>query len=111
MLKVDYAKWGQTPENLRLLSVENDHPRTRERFLEHDALRAKKQGKNQHQKKFPTPPMFAMIPSHYGNYRQRPVHSQKDSPRKLAHLPCHPHDAGHMVCGLQCLESYQLPRA
>lgn len=33
MLKVDYAKWDQTPENLRLLSLEANHPRTRERFL------------------------------------------------------------------------------
>ena len=33
MLKVDCAKWEQTPENLRLLSLEASHARTRERFL------------------------------------------------------------------------------
>lgn len=33
MLKVDYARWGQTLEDLRNLSVNADHDRTRERFL------------------------------------------------------------------------------
>jgi len=33
MLKVNCAEWGQTPEDLRRLSLESAHPRTRERFL------------------------------------------------------------------------------
>ena len=33
MLRVDYARWGQTPDDLRRLAVETPHPRTRERFL------------------------------------------------------------------------------
>jgi transposase len=33
MLHVDYAQWGQTPEDLRRLATDASHPRTRERFL------------------------------------------------------------------------------
>ncbi len=33
MLKVDYARWGQSPEDLRHLSMSAVHERTRERFL------------------------------------------------------------------------------
>ena len=33
MLAVDYTQWSQTPEDLRVLSLEAKHPRTRERFL------------------------------------------------------------------------------
>lgn len=33
MVRPDTAKWGQTPADLRRLSVEAAHPRTRERFL------------------------------------------------------------------------------
>jgi transposase len=33
MLRVDTARWGQTPENLRHLAMSAPHPRTRERFL------------------------------------------------------------------------------
>lgn len=33
MLKVSYDKWGQSPEFLRDLAVNGDHPRTRERFF------------------------------------------------------------------------------
>lgn len=33
MLKVEYARWGQSPEDLRHLSVSAKHERTRERFL------------------------------------------------------------------------------
>lgn len=33
MLKVEYARWGQSPEELRDMSVSADHKRTRERFL------------------------------------------------------------------------------
>jgi transposase len=33
MLKVDHARWDQTPEDLRQLSVNAEHERTRERFL------------------------------------------------------------------------------
>jgi Winged helix-turn helix len=33
MLHVDYARWGQTPEDLRRLATGADHRRTRERFL------------------------------------------------------------------------------
>lgn len=33
MLKVDYARWGQTLEDLRDLSVSSGHERSRERFL------------------------------------------------------------------------------
>ena len=33
MLKVDYARWGQSPEDLRHLSMSAAHERTRERFL------------------------------------------------------------------------------
>jgi hypothetical protein len=32
MLRVDTARWNQTPDDLRRLSVEAPHPRTRERF-------------------------------------------------------------------------------
>ena len=33
MLRVDYARWGQTPEDLRQLAMGAAHQRTRERFL------------------------------------------------------------------------------
>jgi hypothetical protein len=33
MLRVDHARWGQTPEDLRQLATSAPHPRTRERFL------------------------------------------------------------------------------
>ena len=33
MLRVDCARWGQTPQDLRQLATAAPHPRTRERFL------------------------------------------------------------------------------
>ncbi|HZF97279.1 MAG TPA: hypothetical protein VEY92_03360, partial [Pseudoxanthomonas sp.] len=33
MLRVEYARWDQTPADLRELSMSASHPRTRERFL------------------------------------------------------------------------------
>src|SRR4051812_1213097 len=33
MLRVDYDRWGQTPEDLRQLATNAAHQRTRERFL------------------------------------------------------------------------------
>ena len=33
MLHVEYARWGQTPTDLRELAMSASHPRTRERFL------------------------------------------------------------------------------
>ena len=33
MLRVDHARWGQTPEDLRRLATNAPHQRTRERFL------------------------------------------------------------------------------
>lgn len=33
MLRVDYARWNQSPEELRRLAMEAEHARTRERFL------------------------------------------------------------------------------
>ena len=33
MLRVEYARWGQTPADLRELAMSASHPRTRERFL------------------------------------------------------------------------------
>jgi len=33
VLRVDHARWGQTPENLRELATSAAHRRTRERFL------------------------------------------------------------------------------
>ena len=32
MLRVDTARWKQSPDDLRRLAVESPHPRTRERF-------------------------------------------------------------------------------
>ena len=32
MIKVEMAKWGQTVEDLRLASLQQGHPRSRERF-------------------------------------------------------------------------------
>ncbi len=32
MVRVDAAKWGQTPDELRRAAVQASHPRTRERF-------------------------------------------------------------------------------
>ena len=33
MLRVDHARWGETPEDLRSLALSAPHPRTRERAL------------------------------------------------------------------------------
>ena len=33
MLRVDHARWDQTPSDLRELAMSASHPRTRERFL------------------------------------------------------------------------------
>ena len=33
MLRVEYARWGQTPADLRELAMSASHPRSRERFL------------------------------------------------------------------------------
>jgi hypothetical protein len=33
MLRVEYARWDQTPTDLRRLAMSASHPRTRERFL------------------------------------------------------------------------------
>jgi hypothetical protein len=33
MLRIDTARWGQTPDDLRRLAVEAPHARSRERFL------------------------------------------------------------------------------
>jgi transposase len=33
MVRPDIHKWGQSPSDLRRLSVEAEHPRSRERFL------------------------------------------------------------------------------
>jgi transposase len=33
MLRVDYDRWGQRPDELRGLAVSSSHERTRERFL------------------------------------------------------------------------------
>src|SRR4051794_41415008 len=33
MLRVDHARWDQTPADLRELAMRASHPRTRERFL------------------------------------------------------------------------------
>src|SRR3954463_8865084 len=33
MLRVESARWGQTPADLRELAMSASHPRTRERFL------------------------------------------------------------------------------
>ena len=33
MLRVEFARWGQTPADLRELAMSASHPRTRERFL------------------------------------------------------------------------------
>ena len=33
MLRVEYARWGQTPADLRELAMSASHRRTRERFL------------------------------------------------------------------------------
>jgi len=32
MLRPDFSKWGQTPEEIRQLSIKAEHPRSRERF-------------------------------------------------------------------------------
>ena len=32
MIRPDFAKWGQTPEDIYRLSLEAEHPRSRERF-------------------------------------------------------------------------------
>jgi hypothetical protein len=33
MLTVDYSRWGQDPDIFRVLGLNAEHPRTRERFL------------------------------------------------------------------------------
>lgn len=33
MLRVEYTRWDQSPEELRRLAMEAEHTRTRERFL------------------------------------------------------------------------------
>ena len=33
MLKVNYARWNETPQDLRQQALEAEHPRTRERYL------------------------------------------------------------------------------
>src|SRR5512143_402806 len=33
MLTVEYSRWGQAPDILRVLGLNAEHPRTRERFL------------------------------------------------------------------------------
>jgi hypothetical protein len=33
MIQPDFKKWNQTPDDLRRLATESEHPRTRERFL------------------------------------------------------------------------------
>ncbi len=33
MLKINYAQWNQTPQDLRQQALESEHPRTRERYL------------------------------------------------------------------------------
>ena len=33
MLRVEHARWGQRPDDLRALAVSSSHERTRERFL------------------------------------------------------------------------------
>jgi len=38
MLRVDYDRWGQTPEDLRQLATSAAHQRTRERFLALDEV-------------------------------------------------------------------------
>lgn len=38
MLKVDYGRHAQTPEDLRRLALESPHPRTRERFMALDEI-------------------------------------------------------------------------
>lgn len=43
MLRVDYEKWGQSPEQLRFLAQQALHPRTRERLM---AVYEVTQGKN-----------------------------------------------------------------
>lgn len=32
MVQIEFAKWGQTPEDLRHASIEAPHPRSRERY-------------------------------------------------------------------------------
>lgn len=44
MLTLDLAKWQQTPEDLRQLSLISEHPRTRERFLALYELTQQQQG-------------------------------------------------------------------
>ena len=33
MLKIDYAQWNQTPQDLRQHTLTSEHPRTRERYF------------------------------------------------------------------------------
>jgi hypothetical protein len=46
MLKINYAQWNQTPQDLRQQALEAEHPRTRERYL---ALYEIASGKNAYQ--------------------------------------------------------------
>ncbi len=32
MIRPNFSKWGQSPEKIRRLSIEAEHPRSRERF-------------------------------------------------------------------------------
>ena len=42
MLTVEYNRWGQDPEILRVLGLNAEHPRTRERFLALDEICSEK---------------------------------------------------------------------
>jgi len=44
MLTIDPAKWNQTPDDLRIASIQNPHPRSRERYSALDALTQQEPG-------------------------------------------------------------------
>ena len=44
MLTLDIAKWNQTPEDLRVASIQSPHPRSRERYAALYALTQQEQG-------------------------------------------------------------------
>ena len=44
MLMVETAKWNQTPEDLRIASIQHPHPRSRERYAALYALTQQEQG-------------------------------------------------------------------
>ena len=88
----------------------------------HDALRAKSQKQNRQLcysiKNSPIQGGAIIISLHHGDRSPWSIHSQKNLPGKLDGLPCPgkldglpccPSDAGHLVCGLQRLESHELP--